>query len=1274
MKATEISFGVKPRVQSGVTGSIGDPMKDAAFAALPPVHFSADSLQKSSVQKPLVTYPIQKRTIMNRWLFPSDIGSILGMFPSASDLSAVSSAWKPLSAIGFDIDQEQAVPDRESFRALLKEKDATGASAPLFARIVEEFAVESREDICFLYRVLKNSDPEQLKTLDAVAQNFLRYDFFHSYREAFEVVRTMLEDTSSLNTKTGLLRLPETLQTYRGDFLDSRSFGTLKQEAIRLYLRGLPNQASLGKTGDKEAEAKPFTSLSFDNYMTQVFQAVSQIGELLHDPASTPNHLRLNAAYQQIPLRLFQIASAQSENFETLKAKLESMRTFFEAGHKRPVKNMTRNEAVRLFLNVRDPKRQAIILGQMENLSRSLDPKQILPFMLWAEARWLGSPEDFSAFLSQMDKDCRDVFGTNPAKMYAAYRSAFTRLGSFPVQNPLSGITHISNLYAAMDGLQDEDKQKRLVSVISMFSNWSAFNDYFDQLALQAKGDTHVLKSMMRALLLSGNKAEEALSVGKLLNSFQELKLPPGDIARLSKLASSTLESYDGPKFQKIWKYLLFDVKKGQNLSLVDTMETLAKIVPQQENLADFMILSLQIPRDQRKEVLQKLVANKFSIARLYKSNPSAQTGFDLKNFKPLWRICVQEVNRSKSSQVFDIAGRLQEVFTQPSSYLKALQMLLEIPHEQQPEVVLAFVKYATPLSEMLIGKDSPERLIANREFLQLWSDWKAVIEKTGQADIVEHFGKLSFRCDNVSELKQLAACVMKFPSNTRKRILNILSLDEMVPRTRRNRKTSFWETKSMENRLSVLDTMRSDLEKFNDQDYLEYFEKFSMNLTSFELVKAITEIFMSLPKDHRTTSFDVVARQLPALTKLIPLNPNSEKEYQANIEKFTRNVEFLSLLREPTKLLNFYMLHRNDILAETVSSVYYAIEYNLDIPTGKNILPELLAIIQPYWESLKNNPKRNEFINQVSTGITRLYNLVRTAGQIEPIVLMNWVKMGTLGLSFTKWQFDAMNRWKGLGPMQKPSLFEVSGMFKKTPPRSNDSRYHGGFHMYNANSKLSVELRRAYIVVSKPALGSLVIRNSSHFFGRDLLPDAAYYLPDKVYTTGTNLFNPDTDIELPQNALNDSPQCAFAAGINAPQDQKKNHNKIEKLLEEFEQAMEPYVAWKCGFKKGVPPEGFKEFLQTALWSVKNQGAMTPFGKHKNLRLVWVDRFGLPFVAKAFELTKPENLSELEFYLDVLNRKTAVTSQEDYNAKVPNLLKFIGEGMQKGYELVLKSE
>lgn len=385
--------------------------------------------------------------------------------------------------------------------------------------------------------------------------------------------------------------------------------------------------------------------------------------------------------------------------------------------------------------------------------------------------------------------------------------------------------------------------------------------------------------------------------------------------------------------------------------------------------------------------------------------------------------------------------------------------------------------------------------------------------------------------------------------------------------------------------------------------------------------------------------------------------------------QRFLDNLPLLALARHPTQMLNYMVLNRDKIHYQAVRTLYRYLDTG-NMTYGKELLPEAMAMIKQFAAMIPDHVEeetRLSALNVASEGLTRLYdyNKPPVIPQIKGITLNNWATIGTLGLSFSKWKFDTMRRWKGVGPMQKVSLMEESGFFKPAPARENDTTYYGGYLRHNPKTDVSIELRRAYIVISKPGLGTLVIRNSSPVFGRNLMAEPAYFHPEKVFGESTSLFNPDEDLK------DIAFQGVLSKPLNQPGFQKQNQKNIRVLLELFEAEMEPYIGWKCGFKGGKPPAGFKELLHSALMSAQNDGVSSPFGKTKNVRLAWVNRYDLPFPVRTLEVMDPAVQVELSLMLGILEKRTAIRNDQEYATRMPRLMQFLNDGLSKNLELVL---
>lgn len=107
------------------------------------------------------------------------------------------------------------------------------------------------------------------------------------------------------------------------------------------------------------------------------------------------------------------------------------------------------------------------------------------------------------------------------------------------------------------------------------------------------------------------------------------------------------------------------------------------------------------------------------------------------------------------------------------------------------------------------------------------------------------------------------------------------------------------------------------------------------------------------------------------------------------------------------------------------------------------------------------------------------------------------YVRVAKVGFSFPIWRFPSIG---GKGSILFRFGFKTNDSrltdFRLEPDKSGHLDNLGnGFHRFVGSQYQ--ELRRTYIVLSDSKSGTLIIRNSNFFFGRDRLPYAAYYSPE---------------------------------------------------------------------------------------------------------------------------------------------------------------------------------
>lgn len=402
-----------------------------------------------------------------------------------------------------------------------------------------------------------------------------------------------------------------------------------------------------------------------------------------------------------------------------------------------------------------------------------------------------------------------------------------------------------------------------------------------------------------------------------------------------------------------------------------------------------------------------------------------------------------------------------------------------------------------------------------------------------------------------------------------------------------------------------------------------------------------------------------------------------AEEGLLKNLGALQQNLKLFTLVDQPEAFFQYYLQNQETLSPLTLANVYRFIDVDHSgVSIGKALLPELLALLRPHIQAVEDRENRKELIEYSSQALTRIYRyLVKTdenpVPQILPAVMQTWMDVGGIGLGFSKWRLDAMKLWKAQGPMEKPPLLVQSGLFQPIVPRQDDATYHGGFLHYDEETGLSIELRRSYVVISKRDAGTLVVRNSSHYFGRDLLEEPAYYHSFREYSQGADLFTPNQDLKTP--FMDERFYCVLEKGLNrTKEEQRQNHARIQELIESFDGVMARYNHWKSGYENGKPLPGLLQMLELSAQSAQGAGGNSPFGgAAKNVRLSWVYPYGVPVVQQSFDPAQPGNLAELQFYLNVVQKRQRVINAEEYQEKMPNLLGFLQFGMSNGYELIL---
>ncbi|MBY0404619.1 MAG: ankyrin repeat domain-containing protein, partial [Cyanobacteria bacterium] len=167
----------------------------------------------------------------------------------------------------------------------------------------------------------------------------------------------------------------------------------------------------------------------------------------------------------------------------------------------------------------------------------------------------------------------------------------------------------------------------------------------------------------------------------------------------------------------------------------------------------------------------------------------------------------------------------------------------------------------------------------------------------------------------------------------------------------------------------------------------------------------------------------------------------------------------------------------------------------------------ELLLLVK-HPDFYDASGKGEQYLSSLTTALTSISHFIDTGAELTDETLQAWGNVGFLTHAFRFWRYDTVGGEK--------SLLAQFG-FKTAPEgRPLDDVFGKGFLLEEPRSGAQIEFRRGYLLVSQPGLGTLVIRNSSTVFGRNLLKHPGYYLPKVLKKEEVLAFDPRT---LPDTA-----------------------------------------------------------------------------------------------------------------------------------------------------------
>ncbi|MBY0403507.1 MAG: ankyrin repeat domain-containing protein [Cyanobacteria bacterium] len=146
---------------------------------------------------------------------------------------------------------------------------------------------------------------------------------------------------------------------------------------------------------------------------------------------------------------------------------------------------------------------------------------------------------------------------------------------------------------------------------------------------------------------------------------------------------------------------------------------------------------------------------------------------------------------------------------------------------------------------------------------------------------------------------------------------------------------------------------------------------------------------------------------------------------------------------------------------------------------------------------------KDHSISQPLSTCLTSISHFIDIGARLSDKTFTTWGNLGFLTHGFRFWRYDAIGG--------SSSLLSDFG-FKPAPESRPFNEIFGhGFLYQDPESSALIEFRRGYLLVSQPNMGTLIVRNSSPAFGRDLLRHPAYFMKQALTASEILTFNPQT-------------------------------------------------------------------------------------------------------------------------------------------------------------------
>ncbi|MBY0405043.1 MAG: ankyrin repeat domain-containing protein [Cyanobacteria bacterium] len=152
------------------------------------------------------------------------------------------------------------------------------------------------------------------------------------------------------------------------------------------------------------------------------------------------------------------------------------------------------------------------------------------------------------------------------------------------------------------------------------------------------------------------------------------------------------------------------------------------------------------------------------------------------------------------------------------------------------------------------------------------------------------------------------------------------------------------------------------------------------------------------------------------------------------------------------------------------------------------------------------------EEIGSLRKCLTRISDFMDMGAKLSDQTVKTWGDIGFLTHGFRAWRYDAIGG--------SESLLAQFGFEPAPETRPFNEVFGKGFLYQEPSSGSLIEFRRGYLLATHPEKGTLVIRNSSPAFGRDLLKHPAYYIKKGLNRDEILTFDPRS-LRDPDSILN---------------------------------------------------------------------------------------------------------------------------------------------------------